>query len=59
LKRFPVLFSILAAVGATATFLGLEQVILQYEVFLKHPLLLLTVGVIILAFTGKLYKKLE
>jgi hypothetical protein len=59
LKRFPVLFSILAAIGATATFLGLEQVILQYEIFLKYPLLLLTIGVIILGFTGKLYKKLE
>jgi len=59
LQRFPVIFSILAAVGVTATFLGLEQVILQYEIFLKYPFLLLTIGVILLVFTGKLYKKLE
>jgi hypothetical protein len=59
LKRFPVLFSILAAVGATATFLGLEQVILQYDIFLKYPFLLLTLGIILLVFTGRLYKKLE
>lgn len=59
LKRFPVLFLLLGAVGGTATFLGLEQVILQYDAFKEYPALLLVIGIIILVFTGKLYKKLE
>ncbi len=59
LKRFPVLFSLLGAFGLTATFLGIENSILKYELFIKYPELILLIGVIILVFTGRLYMKLD
>jgi len=57
-KRFPVLFSLLVTFGVIATFLGVEQVLLQYELLRTHPELILLTGVTILIFTGRLYKKL-
>jgi len=58
LKRFPVLFTMLATSGVAATFLGVEQVLLQAKILEESPLLILILGLGILAFTGKLYKKL-
>jgi hypothetical protein len=58
-QRYPVLFLLLATSGVIATSLGLEQVLLQYSIFAQNPLLLLSLGVLILIFTGTLYKKLN
>lgn len=58
-KRYPTLFTLLVTVGATATFLGSEQILLSIPVFANHPWLLFLFGIAILALTGKLYKKLE
>lgn len=57
-KRFPVLFSLLVTFGASATFLGIEQVLLQYALLRNHPELILLAGITVLVFTGRLYKKL-
>ncbi len=57
-QRFPVVFSLLVTTGATAMFLGIEQTILKYQIFNNQPELILLFGVSVLAFTGKLYKKL-
>jgi len=57
-KRFPVFFSLMVTFGVIATFLGVEQVLLQYEMLRNHPELILLAGVTILIFTGSLYKKL-
>lgn len=59
LKRFPVLFSLLTTFGVAATFLGFEQLILKSNLLDKYPELILALGVIILVFTGKIYKKLS
>lgn len=57
-RRFPVIFTLLVAIGAVLTFLGLEQLILQTSFLRDNPLLMVVVGVTILVFTGKLLKKL-
>lgn len=57
LKRFPVIFLLLVTLGASATILGLERIIIEYKIFSDSPLVIFLVGVLILAFTGKLYKK--
>ncbi len=59
LKRFPVLFGLLVTMGVVATFLGIEQLLLQSNILENSPELILILGLSILAFTGKLYKKLE
>lgn len=59
LHRFPILFGLLVTVGVTAVLLGIEQLILKYHILSGHPELILFIGVSILAFTGKLYKKLS
>lgn len=58
LKRFPTLFALLVSFGATATFLGLEKFITRYEVLNNSPELILLLGITILIFTGRIYKKL-
>ena len=58
-KRYPTLLTLLVSVGATATFLGTEQILISMSVFANRPVLLFLFGVAILVLTGKLYKKLE
>jgi hypothetical protein len=58
-KRFPVLFGFLVTLGVVATFLGIEQLLLKSNILQNSPELILILGLCILAFTGKLYKKLE
>jgi hypothetical protein len=59
LKRYPVLFALLISVGATAVFLGIEQLLLQFDILRTQPWLILSLGIVILALTGRLYKKLN
>lgn len=56
--RFPLLFTLLATFGLVATLYGFEGVINQIPFFTNNPYVLLVTGVVILAFTGTLYKKL-
>jgi uncharacterized protein YybS (DUF2232 family) len=58
-RRYPTLFTLLVTVGATATFLGSEQILLSFSLFADRPWLLFLFGIVILTLTGKLYKKLE
>ena len=58
LKRFPALFLLLVTFGVASTFLGIEQLLLQYGVFKDNPIILFIVGIAVLVLTGTLYKKL-
>ena len=58
-RRFPVLFTLLVAFGATATFLAFENILLQYEVLNRYPWLILLIGIVTLIMTGKLFKALD
>ncbi len=57
LQRYPILFSLAATVGVTATFLGLEQLIMSIPFFHQQPVIILLFGVGILVVTGTIYKK--
>ena len=57
-RRYPVIFSLLVTIGVVASFLGIERILLKFEWLQRYPEIILLLGVTILAFTGKLYKKL-
>jgi hypothetical protein len=57
-KRFPLVFTLLAAFGAVITFNGIHGLIQQVEWLNNNPLITFAVGLLILLFTGTLYKKL-
>lgn len=58
-ERFPLLFTLLGSFGLVATFYGFERLIDQIDIFADNPLILLGTGLLILIFTGSLYKKLQ
>jgi uncharacterized membrane protein len=59
LRRYPTLFTVLATVGISMTFLGIEQLLLAIDLLNRHPTILLVVGIGILVATGTVYKKLS
>ena len=59
LHRFPLLFGILATVGAIATFTGLSRLIAEIDWLNRNPWVLLVFGLLVLLLTGTLYKKLR
>lgn len=58
LKRFPILFLLIVTFGVTATFFGIEQILLQFDLLQRYPWLILASGIGALVLTGTLYKKL-
>lgn len=58
IQRFPLPFTLLGTFGLVATFYGFEHLIDGNQFLSEHPIILLTIGVSTLAFTGTLYKKL-
>lgn len=56
--RFPVLLLFLSTFGLVATFYGFEKMIDQIELFQRYPVAIFAVGVVLLAITGTLFKKL-
>lgn len=58
IRRYPVVFTLLATFGLVITFYGFERVIAEIAWLNERPLLILIFGLTILAGTGKLFKKL-
>ncbi|MBU1164267.1 hypothetical protein KKA15_01745 [Patescibacteria group bacterium] len=56
-KRYPMLFTLMGTFGLVATLYGFEK-ILDQTFLVEKPFFLLTIGIVILLFTGLLYKKL-
>jgi hypothetical protein len=56
--RFPLLFAMLAAFGIVITNNGIQGLINKIPWLDNNPFVTLLVGVVILLFTGTLYKKL-
>jgi hypothetical protein len=59
LSRYPLLFAFLLTFSAAAILHGFKGFVDQIEIFEKHPLLLIGIGVISLALTGTLYNLLK
>lgn len=57
--RFPLPFTLLGTFGVVATFYGFEGLIDKFDILANNPWILLGTGIIILAGTGTLYKKLQ
>ena len=58
-SRFPILFVFLSTFGLVSTLYGFEKVIDQIGFFEENPIMVLVTGVITLAITGSLFKKLK
>ena len=58
LRRYPLIFILLVTFGGAAIFDGLKFFLDEVSIFKEHPLILMLIGVVILLFTGKLYKVL-
>ena len=58
LRRFPHLFILLVTFGAATTFFAFERILVQIDFINDRPFLMLAIGVVTLALTGTLYKKL-
>lgn len=57
--RFPLGFTLLGAFGLVATFYGFEGLIDRVDFLSNNPWMILATGLITLAATGSLYKKLQ
>jgi uncharacterized membrane protein YesL len=57
-KRFPMLFTLFTACGVVITYNGIHGLIEQVDWLNRNPIISLVVGILILLFTGTLYKKL-
>ncbi len=58
-RRFPILFTLLVTFGIAAVFYGFERVIADSIWLGSRPWLILGIGLLILALTGTLFKKLD
>ncbi|MDZ7786450.1 MAG: hypothetical protein U5L95_05010 [Candidatus Saccharibacteria bacterium] len=58
-ERFPLVFTMLGAFGLAATIYGFEGILDEVDLFADNPWILLGTGIITLAFTGTLYKRLQ
>jgi hypothetical protein len=56
--RFPVIFVFMSTFGLVATLYGFEKVIDDIQFFSENPKMVLVAGVVTLALTGSLFKKL-
>lgn len=56
--RFPLIYTLLGTFGFVSTLYGFEKLIDQVDLFVDKPWILLIVGVLTLALTGSIYKKL-
>jgi len=57
-RRFPLIFTLLGTFGLVSTLYGFQHVLDRIPVLANNPIVALIVGIIILLFTGTLYKKL-
>jgi len=58
-ERHPFLFSTLGLFGLVATWQGFEDIIERVELLRTYPSIMLGAGLIILLFTGRLYRHLD
>ncbi|MDO8590243.1 MAG: hypothetical protein Q7R69_03145 [bacterium] len=58
-KRYPLTFALLALFGAVAVSEGVKGIIRSVLIFENNPWYLFLIGLVILIFTGTLYKKLD
>jgi hypothetical protein len=58
-ERHPFLFSTLGLFGLVATWQGFEDIVERIELLRTYPSIMLGAGLVILLFTGRLYRHLD
>jgi len=58
-KRYPLTFALLATFGVSAVVSGFKGFVDEIDILRDNPLALFVLGVVILLFTGSLYKRLN
>ena len=58
-NKMPLLTALLVTFGFVSVLYGFEKMIDRVDFFVNYPYVLLIVGLIILAITGSIYKKLN
>lgn len=59
LRRYPLTFSLLILFGVVSVLHGFEAVIEMIPFLADRPIVVFFIGLIILVFTGSLYKKID
>jgi len=59
LSRYPLLFAFLVTFALAAILDGFKFLMEKIEFFVEHPIVLILIGIIVLIFTGTLYKTLK
>ena len=59
LHRYPLLFAFLIIFSVSAIMHGFSDIVSEVDFFVKHPGILMLIGIFILLFAGKLYRWLE
>ena len=57
-ERFPLLFTLLGTFGVATTLYGVEGLINKVHFLSNNPVIAFATGLLVLVFTGTLYKKL-
>ncbi|MGZ6004583.1 MAG: hypothetical protein ACXWLH_00365 [Candidatus Saccharimonadales bacterium] len=57
-NRFPILFILLGTFGVVSTYYGLQHILEKIPLLVNDPYIALGVGILLLLFTGTLYKRL-
>ena len=57
-KRLPLVFTLLGTFGLVSTLYGVQHIFDRIPILANNPIISLIVGLLILLFTGTLYKKL-
>ena len=58
-SRYPLLFSLLPTFGVVSVLYGFESMINRFPFLAGRPWLVFIIGILILIFTGTLYKRLQ
>ncbi len=58
-EKYPLTFALLVIIGVTLMSQGVKELIMKVSFLKTNPLLMFTMGIIILILTGTLYKKLD
>lgn len=59
LKRYPLLFSFLGIIAVASILQGFEIVVRDIPFLNNHPMVLIVGGIVVLTFTGSLYRWLD
>lgn len=58
-SRYPLIFALLIVFGVTMVTQGIRDMLSKISLFDNNPLVMFSIGLLVLIFTGTLYKKLR